>query len=162
MDIKENWENALKNTEIVRSHAKPLKTFEDTELPYILLSKSLVNRGDTVMRKGKVLVSRPSLLSPNQLPQLDGFDFEKDMGISEDSILNFFLVRGIRYPSLKYSNEPYALDVIEKGLNEARKKMRQRSTTQRRSSNKSHPRPGRYVAVLGADLRAGHDSPRRR
>src|SRR3989338_4549787 len=101
MDLQANWEKALKKTEIVRPRVKPLHTFEDTELPYIFISKSLVNQGDTVVRKGKVMANRPTLILPHQIPQLFGFDFEKEMGISEDTVVNFFLLRGIHFPSLK-------------------------------------------------------------
>lgn len=121
MDIQESWEKALGNTDIVRSRIKPLMTFEDTELPYIFLSKSLVNNGDTVVRKGKVLVQKPAIVLPHQLPQLFGFDFS-ELGVTDDSIINFFLLRGIRFPSLKYANEPYALDLIESSLAETKNK----------------------------------------
>ena len=128
MDIEESWKKAVQHTEIVRSRVQPLRTFEDTELPYVCLSESLVNRGDTVVRRGKVLVTKPSLILPEHLPQLFGFDFEKHMGVSETSVLNFFLLRGIQYPSLKYSNEIYALDLEEGGLSEIKKKWREELT----------------------------------
>ena len=120
MDIDQYWEKALKETEIVRTRLKPLGTFEDTELPYIFLSKSIVDSSDTAVRKGKVIVSKPSIIPPHQIPQLFGFDFEK-LGLSDNSVINFFLLRGIRYPSMKYNNEHYSVDVLEKTLGEASK-----------------------------------------
>ena len=120
MDIDSFWEKALKETEIVRTRLKPLGTFEDTELPYIFLSKSIAGVNDTAVRKGKIIVSKPSIVLPHQIPQLFGFDFEK-LGLSENSVVNFFLLRGLRYPSLKYNNESYSVDIFEKSLSEARK-----------------------------------------
>ncbi|MBI4431174.1 MAG: hypothetical protein HY587_05635 [Candidatus Omnitrophica bacterium] len=120
MDIDKYWEKALKETEIIRTRLKPLATFEDTELPYIFLSRSIVSPGDTAVRKGKVVVDKPSIVLPHQIPQLFGFDFEK-LGLSDNSVINFFLLRGIRYPSMKYNNESYSVDVLEKNLADARK-----------------------------------------
>lgn len=119
MDIQEIWERALKNTEIIRSRVKALLTFATTDLPYILLSKSVVNLGDAVVRKGKVLVEKPSLIIPSNLPQFEGFDFEKELHFNEDTITNFLLVRGVKFPSLRYNNQTYSLDIYEGGLDKA-------------------------------------------
>jgi len=121
MDIQETWERALKNTEIIRSRVKALLTFAVTDLPYILLSKSAVNLGDTVVRKGKVFVEKPSLIVPSNLPQFEGFDFEKELHFNENTITNFFLVRGVKFPSLKYNNQTYSLDIYEGRLDKAMK-----------------------------------------
>jgi len=121
MDIQETWERALKNTEIIRSRVKALLTFAVTDLPYILLSKSAVNLGDTVVRKGKVFVEKPSLIVPSNLPQFEGFDFEKELHFNENTMMNFFLVRGVKFPSLKYNNQTYSLDIYEGRLDKAMK-----------------------------------------
>jgi hypothetical protein len=119
MDIMDMWEKALKNTEIIRSRCQPLLTFETTRLPYIFLAESSVNVGDSVVRKGKVLVERPSIVLPENLPFFEGFDFEKELDISEDTVTNFFLIRGIRFPSYKYNNHTSSLDVREGSLRNA-------------------------------------------
>lgn len=119
MDIQESWERALKNTEIIRSRIKALLTFAATDLSYILLSKSAVNLGDTVVRKGKVLVEKPSLILPSHLPQFEGFDFEKEFHFNEDTITNFLLVRGVKFPSFRYNNQTYSLDIYEGNLDKA-------------------------------------------
>ena len=116
MDIHENWEKALQGTEIIRSRVKNLKTFSDTKVPYVILSKSLMNLGDTVVRKGKVLVSRPSIILPPHIPQLYGFDLDDQGAINENFITNFLMIRGISMPSLKYNNELYSVDIHEGNL----------------------------------------------
>jgi len=121
LDIQENWDKALRKTEIVRTRLKPLGAFSDTEIPYTFLSESLLNKGDTVVRSGSVIVTKPSLILPDHLPQLFGFDFEK-MGFNDNSVVNFFLLRGIHYPTLKYTNESYSLDIFEGNLGHAKKK----------------------------------------
>jgi len=119
MNIQDGWEKALKHTKIIRPRPKDLLTFEATEVPYIFLSESTVNLGDTVVRKGQVTVEKPSIILPSSLPQFDGFDFEKEFHTGQDMILNFLLVRGVSFPSLKYNNQTYSLDVYEGHLEKA-------------------------------------------
>ncbi len=98
MSIQESWEKAIRNTEIIRQRIQGLATFSTTNLPYVLLSESSVNMGDTVVRKGIVLVEKPSLILPANIPQCEGFDFDRDV---LSYLTNFFLVRGVTLPSLK-------------------------------------------------------------
>ena len=117
MDIQELWEKALKRTEIIRSRALELSSLDATALPYIFLAESSLNSGDTVVRTGKVVVERPTLILPN--PQLEGFEFDKDWQVSDDSVLNFLLVRGVRFPSMRYHHERSSLDLREGSLQQA-------------------------------------------
>lgn len=119
MDLEEKWEKAIKETEILRSRLGNLSTFKITELPYIFLAESMLNIGDTVVRKGKVLVHQPSIILPSNYPQFEGFEFEKGLHVDDDVVRTFLLVRGISFPSLKYSNETYTLDVFEGPLKQA-------------------------------------------
>lgn len=119
MDPQYLWSKALKETEIIRPRVHALHTFADTPLPYILLSESSVNVGDTVVRKGEVVVERPALILPPHIPQFSGFDLEQLGENSENSFLNFLLIRGIQMPSLKYNNRTNSLDIHEGGLSDA-------------------------------------------
>ena len=119
MNIEEAWERALKYTEIIRPRVKPLDTFKTTHLPYIFLAESSVNLGDCVVRKGEVLVEKPSIMLPPDSPQLEGFDFKDVLRFQQDMIINFLLVRGIGFPSLKYNNKTYSLDIFEGRLSQA-------------------------------------------
>jgi len=76
MDSTSAWEKALRETNIVRSRITGLQTFNETHVPYILLSPSVINEGDTVVRTGEVLIHRPSLILPPNIPQLEGFNVE--------------------------------------------------------------------------------------
>lgn len=118
MDIYETWEKALRSTHIIRSRVQALLTFQDTQVPYVLLSESAINLGDTVVRKGEILVEKPSLILPPNHPQFGGFEFEKDFQ-ADDRFINFLLVRGISLPSLRYNNRTHALDVFEGKLSSA-------------------------------------------
>ena len=119
MDIYEAWGKALKQTEIVRSRVSALQTFHATQVPYILLSESSVNLGDTVVRRGEVTVDRPSLILPPNIPQLEGFDFEQANSFDQESMINFLLIRGVSLPSMKYDNKTHQLDVFEGKLDKA-------------------------------------------
>ncbi|MFH1239102.1 MAG: hypothetical protein V1653_03210 [bacterium] len=116
MDIQENWEKALRQTEIIRHRIQGLATFTVTNLPYVLLSESVVNMGDTVVRRGTVMVEKPALILPANLPQFEGFDFNREVW---SYLTNFFLVRGVTLPSLKYNNQLYSVDVYEGKLTQA-------------------------------------------
>jgi len=119
MNFYEAWEKALKNTEIIRSRIKGLNTFRSTSLPYVFLSPSDVDRSDTVVRKGQIVVKRPSLILPPHVPIFEGFDFDFESGQQQDSIVNFLLVRGIQMPSMRYNNKTYSLDIFEGDLDKA-------------------------------------------
>ncbi|MBU2540814.1 MAG: hypothetical protein KJ593_02830 [Candidatus Omnitrophica bacterium] len=119
MDLRGMWDEALKNTEIIRPRVQDLQTFSTTHLPYVFLSKSSINAGDTVVRKGEVVVDKPSLILPSHSPQFGGFDFEKEFNLSQGILTNFLIIRGIKFPSLKYNNKTYSLDVYEGELEKA-------------------------------------------
>jgi len=119
MDEHSAWEKALRETNIVRSRVTGLQTFSETQVPYILLSPSMINDGDTVVRTGEVLVHRPSLILPPNIPQLEGFNFEEEDSFKEDSMINFLMVRGISLPSMKYDNKIFSLNVFEGKMDDA-------------------------------------------
>jgi len=59
----------------------------------------------------------PGLILPS--PQFEGFEFAHDYQLSEDVVLNFLLVRGVRFPSLRYRHELSSLDLREGSLQQA-------------------------------------------
>ncbi len=119
MNLREKWDKAVNQTDVVRWRKTNLATFDRTILRYAFLGKSLVNAGDTVQRKGRIVVHRPLLLLPENIPQFEGFDSLKDLGIDEDDLARFLLIRGVSFPSLKYQNETDSLDLVEKPLKDA-------------------------------------------
>ncbi len=125
MDPYEAWSKALKSTEIIRPRVQGLQTFGETPLPYILLSESSVNLGDTVVRSGQIVAQQPSLILPPNIPQFSGFEFEKIGDAADNTFINLLLVRGIQMPSWKYSNHTVSLQVFEGRLSEAVRHYRQ-------------------------------------
>ena len=86
MDIQELWDKARKRTEILRMRLQDLSASEATTVPYLFLAESSVNPGDTVVRKGHVVIQRPAIVLPNFSPQFDGFGFESDLHVSDDAV----------------------------------------------------------------------------
>ena len=119
MDLEKYWQKALQQTEVIRSRIQPLLTMGDTRVSYVLLSESTINVGDTVVRKGEVLMHRPSIIIPPNHPQFSGFDFEDKMSVNEESLISFLLVRGISLPSMQYNNTTSSLDIYEGKLSDA-------------------------------------------
>lgn len=119
MDIDEIWYRALRETEIVRSRITNLLSLEATTLNYLFLAESTVNIGDTVVRKGNISIQKPLIFLPKYHPMFEGFDFKKDYNIDDDSVTTFLLMRGVQFPSLKYSHKTHSLDVFEGSLKEA-------------------------------------------
>ena len=116
MDIEELWEKARKKTEIIRGRVKALPTFDSTKVPYVFLGESVVNEGHTVIRKGNVTIEKPLIILPEDLPQFEGFDFKEDFDVEQGTMQMFFLMRGIRFPSLKYNNLVDKLSLEEASL----------------------------------------------
>ena len=119
MNIQDIWEKAVKKTEIVRPRVMPLHTNAATHLPYVCLSESAINAGDTVVRRGEVTVEKPVIVLPHNMPQFEGFDFEKEMHVNEDLFKSFLLVRGVQFPAMKYNNKSHSVDVYEGSLSKA-------------------------------------------
>ena len=119
MDIENAWTRALKETEIIRARVQALMATSATRLPYILLSESAINEGDTVVRQGEVHVEKPSLIIPPHNPQFNGFELEDTQGFRQDSFINFLIVRGVTIPSLRYDNRTSRLDIYEDKLSSA-------------------------------------------
>jgi hypothetical protein len=119
MDIEQLWDKAQEKTEVIRGRVKGLATFSHTTVPYIFLAESSVNDGHTVIREGRVIVDKPMIVLPEDMPQFEGFDFNEELDMEGDSVQMFFLMRGIRFPSLKYNNSVEKLDLEESSLAKA-------------------------------------------
>ena len=119
MDLRELWDKARKRTEVLRMRLQDLATFDATTVPYIFLAESALNSGDTVVRKGQVLIERPSIVLPTFSPQFEGFEFDEALHLNDDALATFLLVRGIQFPSLKYRHQVSSLDLFEGSLQNA-------------------------------------------
>lgn len=120
MDIRNLWDKALAKTEILRARIKPLSSIHVTKVPYIFLAESSINVGDVIVRKGQIEIEKPALFLPDSLPQFEGFEFA-ETAIDPKHLEAFFMVRGLRFPSLRYHHDVESLDLFEGSLREASK-----------------------------------------
>lgn len=108
-------QRALQETQVKRERRSRLLTVGSTELPYVLLSASVVNEGDTAVRQGLVRVESPTLLLLNRPHQFEGFEDDGD----EHGQAMVAMGRVARFPPGKYSNIDTQLDIFEGSLEEA-------------------------------------------
>lgn len=118
-DVEKRWEKALRRTEIIRSRIRPLETFESTRIPYILLSEASGDTKSVFVRQGHVWVEKPALLLPSNYPQLQGFDFDDELRGEAGSFMDFLLIRGIRFPSMRFNHATDQLSVYDGRLQSA-------------------------------------------
>jgi len=116
IDLDKKWKEALRKTKIIRARYGKLNTFKKTVLPYVVVSRSAVSKKTTVIREGKVGVSRATVHRPDGAPIFSGFDFYSTTRYKDDTIKTFLLVRGVKLPSLRYSNYPVDLKTTEKDV----------------------------------------------
>ncbi len=106
MTYREKFEQAWTKTRILRAVERKLFTFGDTRMPYFLVAESLVNRGDTVVRRGEVVVERPLIYAPGPgHPLFEGF------GPKGKKAAGIIVQRLMYIPPYKYKNTPHELYV---------------------------------------------------
>lgn len=107
MSFQEDFARAVQETEIHRGRRSRLLTVGSTELPYILLNRSVVNRGDTVVRRGVLRVEEPAILVMQRPHQFEGFGDES--GDRGDAMVA--LGRMAHLPPARYTNKDVVMDV---------------------------------------------------
>lgn len=121
MDFQDKFEKAWRKTRILRPVERKLFTFGDTRLPYFLVAESLVNKGDTVVREGEVVVQRPIIFTPRPgHPLFEGF------GEKEEKAAGLIIQRLMYIPPYKYKNESHRLYVASEPLDEVVARFNQR------------------------------------
>lgn len=110
VSFEEDFAKAVQETEIHRGRRSRLLTVGSTELPYILLNQSLVNTGDTVVRRGVMRVEEPSILLMQRPHQFEGFDVGEGDDPQEALIA---LGRMASLPPARYSNKDVQMDLVE-------------------------------------------------
>lgn len=109
MSIEEDFARAVHETEIHRGRRSRLLTVGSTELPYILLNRSVVNKGDTVVRRGILRVQEPAILLLQNPHQFEGFGDEN--GDRHEAMVA--IGRLAHFPPAHYSNRQVQMDVVD-------------------------------------------------
>ena len=121
MDFRAKFEQAWGETEIIRSAHRTLFTFGDTRLPYIIVSESLVNKPDVVVREGEMVIKRPVIISADSgHPLFSGF------GDKDKELAGFLFQRLAYIPPYQYENSAASLSVLSEPLEAVIDKLRKK------------------------------------
>ncbi len=115
----ERIEDAVRNTEVLRSPKQTLSTFGSTNIYYYLVTEPsyrdfVEGEEETVVREGRVITQRPRVVTPSYLVNIEGFsDYAKryvEMLVRE---------HGPHVPGLfyGYKNEPKEMNIVSSDLN---------------------------------------------
>ena len=115
----EQIREAVKQTEILRAPKQSLYSFGATNLAYYLVTEPVYaeksHPPETVIREGKVIASRPKIVTPYYLSRLEGFSpearryFESMLNEPHDA-------SGLLYT---YKNEPKEMNIVSGSLSAA-------------------------------------------
>lgn len=120
MEIDEKIQYAIEHTQVVRPPSQRLATFGTTNVYYYLVCELM----DTVnvIREGRVIASRPRIVTPSYLINLEGFSGQAR---------RFFEMLAEKYPQeagvyYSYKNEPLEMNVASESTNEVIDKLSRR------------------------------------
>ena len=108
MEKYDQFEHALKETEVIRRANRKLYTFTSTTINYTI-GTELAEKILVEVRKGKVTVEKPAVIAPSYLAEnyLEGFEEEQAEQIQ--MLLKKFGLRALRY---KYKNKTEDTKII--------------------------------------------------
>ena len=108
MDKNEQFEYALRKTEVIRPASQSLYTFSSTRINYTIVTE-LADKILVEVRSGKATVEKPAIMAPSYLAGnlLEGFDSEQVEYI--EMMMEKFGLRALRY---KYENETRDVKLI--------------------------------------------------
>lgn len=108
MDKNEQFEYALRKTEVIRPARQSLYTFSSTRINYTIVTE-LTDKILVEVRKGKATVEKPAIMAPSYFADnlLEGFDSEQVEYI--EMMMKKFGLRALRY---KYGNETKDVKLI--------------------------------------------------
>jgi hypothetical protein len=122
LNPEHHFRHLWESVRVERSMPYTLFTFGQTDLPYYLVVAA-ENAGEPVgLTKGDVTITRPSILTPDNVrPEFRGF-FEQDEG----PMVDFLLARGMSFPHLKFANRSSTPDMISDSVEEIVARLKRR------------------------------------
>ena len=114
LDPEQNFRRMWNAVRIERPMPYTLFTFGQTDLPYYLVVAAESAGQPVGITKGEVSITRPAILTPDNVePEFRGF-FEQDEG----PVVDFLLARGMRFPHLKFANRSGQTDLVSDSVEE--------------------------------------------
>ena len=119
MEIDKRIEQAVRNTEIIRTPKQNLYTFGTTNIYYYLLTEPTYSEimdgvSETVIREGRVIAERPKIVTPYYLSNLEGFSTEARRYFQ--ALIEEFGERSIQGLAYSYRNEPKELNIVSDSM----------------------------------------------
>ncbi len=119
MEIDKRIEQAVRNTEIIRTPKQNLYTFGTTNIYYYLLTEPAYSEimdgvSETVIREGRVIAERPKIVTPYYLSNLEGFSTEARRYFQ--ALIEEFGERSIQGLAYSYRNEPKELNIVSDSM----------------------------------------------
>ncbi len=108
MEKYNQFEHALKATEVIRRANRKLYTFTSTTVNYTI-GTELAEKILVEVRKGKVTVEKPVVIAPSYLAENSLEGFEEEQAEQIQMLLKKFGLRALRY---KYKNETEDTKII--------------------------------------------------
>ncbi len=108
MEKYDQFEHALKATEVIRRANRKLYTFTSTTVNYTI-GTELTEKILVEVRKGKVTVEKPVVIAPSYFAENSLEGFEEEQAEQIQMLLKKFGLRALRY---KYKNETEDTKII--------------------------------------------------
>lgn len=121
-DDEMKFMRAWNAVEIARPVSYGLFTFGESELPYYLVCGSKKPGSTVSIRKGEVRISRPLIITPdNMRPEFDNFFEEQEE--EDPDIVQFLLARTAAFKNLKVKNTGSSKKIVSDSVEEVVEKL---------------------------------------
>lgn len=122
MPSPDQFRHMWNSVRVERSIPYTLFTFGQTDLPYFLVVAAGTPGEPVGVTKGEVSITRPAILTPDNVrPEFRGF-FEQDEG----NVADFLIARGMSFPHLKFTNRAGSPDLVSDSVEEVVTRLKQR------------------------------------
>jgi hypothetical protein len=113
---RHRFQQAWEAVRIVRSVPYSLFTFGNSELPYYLVCDAAKGATTVSVRRGEVKVTRPLIITPDDVhPEFRNF-FEDD---EDESAAQFIMARSAAFSNLKFENSSGPAKIVTDSVEEA-------------------------------------------
>jgi hypothetical protein len=111
MEADEKIQYAIEHTEVVRAPMQSLATFGTTNINYYLVTE--LAEWVNVVREGRVIASRPKIVTPSYLINLEGFSSQAR------KFIEMMAERHPHEPGIFYTyrNEPGEMNIVSESVN---------------------------------------------
>ena len=111
MEADEKIQYAIEHTEVVRAPMQSLATFGTTNINYYLVTE--LTEWVNVVREGRVIASRPKIVTPSYLINLEGFSSQAR------KFIEMMAERHPHEPGIFYTyrNEPGEMNIVSEPVN---------------------------------------------